>query len=89
MPSIFRYKGYIVYFWSNENGEPIHVHVSKGSSTSNATKFWITSSGGTILVNTSRYPSKDMNKLSKEIIAHTPFITNMWDSIFGGHTYIC
>lgn len=31
--------GYIVYFWSNEEGEPIHVHVSKGRPTPNATKF--------------------------------------------------
>ena len=25
--------GYIVYFWSNEEGELIHVHVSKGRPT--------------------------------------------------------
>ena len=30
MPKIFTIKGYIVYFWSNENDEPIHVHVAKG-----------------------------------------------------------
>ena len=29
MPQIFRIGSYIVYFWSNENGEPIHVHVIK------------------------------------------------------------
>ena len=27
--------GYIVYFWSNEEGELIHVHVSKGRPTDN------------------------------------------------------
>ena len=30
MPKLFTVSGYIVYFWSNEEGEPIHVHVSKG-----------------------------------------------------------
>lgn len=30
MPRLFTVSGYIVYFWSNENGEPIHVHISKG-----------------------------------------------------------
>lgn len=25
--------GYTVYFWSNENDEPIHVHVAKGKPT--------------------------------------------------------
>lgn len=29
MPSLFMVSGYKVYFWSNENGEPIHVHVQK------------------------------------------------------------
>ena len=47
MPQIFRIAGYIVYFWSNENDplEPIHVHVSDGVPTANATKIWITQSG--------------------------------------------
>ncbi len=30
VPSLFRVGGYLVFFWSNENGEPIHVHVVKG-----------------------------------------------------------
>ncbi|MBQ8813590.1 MAG: DUF4160 domain-containing protein [Lachnospiraceae bacterium] len=30
MPSLFTVSGYKVYFWSNENNEPIHVHISKG-----------------------------------------------------------
>ena len=38
--------GYSVYFWSNENNEPIHVHVAKGKPTPNATKIWLTKSGG-------------------------------------------
>lgn len=46
MPKIFTIKGYIVYFWSNENDEPIHVHVAKGAPRPNATKIWLTKSGG-------------------------------------------
>ena len=41
--------GYTVYFWSNENNEPIHVHVTKGKPTPNATKIWLTKSGGCIV----------------------------------------
>ncbi len=41
MPSIFDFMGYKIYFWSNENDEPIHVHVCKGKQVENATKFWI------------------------------------------------
>ena len=30
VPSLFRVGGYLVFFWSNENGEPIHVHIVSG-----------------------------------------------------------
>ena len=39
LPKLFMVSGYTVYFWSNENGEPIHVHVSKGKPTQNGTKI--------------------------------------------------
>lgn len=45
MPKLFTVSGYIVYFGSNEEGEPIHVHVSKGRPTPNATKIWLTRTG--------------------------------------------
>ena len=34
MPQIFKFGGYIIFFWSNENKptEPIHVHIAKHSS---------------------------------------------------------
>ena len=28
MPKLFMVSGYTVYFWLNENDEPIHVHVA-------------------------------------------------------------
>ena len=44
MPQVFKIGSYWVYFWANENKplEPVHVHISKGKPTANATKFWIT-----------------------------------------------
>ena len=44
LPKLFMVSGYTVYFWSNENGEPILVHVSKGKPMPNATKIWLTKS---------------------------------------------
>ena len=51
MPQIFRIAGYLIYFWSNENEplEPIHVHITNGVPTANATKVWITQSGKCLL----------------------------------------
>lgn len=61
MPKLFMVSGYTVYFWSNENGEPIHVHVSKGKPTPNATKIWLAKSGGCILAsNGSKISDKEL-----------------------------
>ncbi len=40
MPTVFRYKGYRFFFYSNEGDplEPIHIHVLHGVSTA---KFWL------------------------------------------------
>ena len=48
MPQVFKVGSYWVYFWANENDplEPIHVHVSQGAPSGNATKIWITKAGG-------------------------------------------
>lgn len=48
MPNLFNYLGYTIFFWANENFEPIHVHICKGNPTANATKVWITKSGDCI-----------------------------------------
>lgn len=41
MPVFSRYQGWYVYFWANEEGEPIHFHIAKGQPVPNATKVWI------------------------------------------------
>lgn len=46
MPSILVVHGYRIYFWSNEPGEPVHVHIAKGDPTRGATKVWLTKAGG-------------------------------------------
>ena len=75
MPSIFESNGYKIYFWSNENNEPIHVHLSKGSMIANSTKIWLTKSGGCILANNnSKIPQNDLNKIIAVISRHYFFI---------------
>ena len=38
MPTIFTVQGFRFFFFSNENDEPIHVHVEKGDATG---KIWL------------------------------------------------
>lgn len=70
MPNLFTVSGYKIYFWSNENAEAIHVHVSKGHPTPNSTKIWLTKSGGCVPANSrSQIPQKELNELMEFISA--------------------
>ena len=83
LPKLFMVSGYTVYFWSNENDEPIHVHVAKGKPTPNATKIWLTRSGGCILAsNGSRISAKELNELMEFISAQFFLICAKWKQAF-------
>ena len=45
MPVYLRTGGYKIYFWSNENEEPIHFHATKGNPSKDDTKIWALSNG--------------------------------------------
>jgi hypothetical protein len=79
----FRVGSYLVFFWSNENNEPIHVHIVAGKPSANTTKIWITSKGGCIVANNnSGVPSKDLNILLDVIAAQHFVICNEWKKHF-------
>lgn len=83
LPSLFMVSGYKVYFWLNENNEPIHVHVSKGKPTSNGTKIWLTRTGGCILAsNGSGISKRELNELMEFISAQFFLICAEWKKFF-------
>ena len=83
MPKLFKVGRYIIFFWSNEAGEPIHVHIAMAKPTSNATKIWITRSGGCIVAhNKSQIPQKDLNKLLEVIQDNFFYICSEWKGFF-------
>ena len=75
--------GYKIYFWSNENFEPIHIHISKGAPTANATKVWLTKRGGCVVANNnSKIPEKELREIL-EVIANNYFvIISKWKKHF-------
>ena len=76
--------GYRLFFWSNENDEPVHIHVCKGVPTPNATKIWIPPTGNPIVAhNHSGIPTKDLNRLLKGIAANKESIVYNWYQHFG------
>lgn len=82
MPQVFIILGYIVYFWSNENDEPIHVHVCKGSPQKDATKVWITEDGPVLEHNKSKIPKKDLKRILAWIAMNDELIIKKWQFHF-------
>jgi hypothetical protein len=90
MPCIFNVFGYKIYFWSNENGEPIHVHICKGVSRKNATKVWLTKEGKVkIAHNRSRISKGDLAKLLVFIQSNAFNIQQIWCQYFGYMSFYC
>ena len=92
MPQELKIGPYSVYFWSNENDplEPVHVHVSEGKASANATKIWITSTGKTLLChNNSMIPDRILRRLMMIIEANGKKIVDDWLAHFGELRYYC
>ena len=92
MPQIFKIGSYWVYFWANENDplEPVHVHVSQGSPSSNATKIWITRAGKCYLChNRSQIPPKILKNIMAIFEARSEEVIEKWQSFFGEARYFC
>lgn len=87
MPKVFEYGEYVVYFWSNEEGEPIHVHVAVRRPTEHATKLWLTKAGGCVIArNDGKIPLRDLRDICRIVILNHGYICEKWAERFGGET---
>ncbi len=92
MPQIFKFGSYWVYFWTNEGKpvEPVHVHISKGNPSANATKVWITSTGKCYLChNNSHIPTHTLHNLMRLIETQSDTVIQKWIEYFGEAHYYC
>ncbi len=77
MPSLFRLGPYIIFFWTGENGEPVHVHVAVKRPTAEATKIWLTRSGGCKLAhNKGDIPARDLRDIMQFVSSRLIFNLN-------------
>ncbi len=89
MPKALRdFLGLSFYFWSNEtsgsDSEPIHLHISKGKPTSNATKVWVKPDGSLeVAHNKSNLSEKELKKALAYIAANRNEIIALWYQHFG------
>lgn len=85
MPEVLLYGPYVLFFWVGENGEPVHVHVSLKRPAEDATKIWLTSSGGCIVAhNRSKIPAKDLSDILELVALNHAYICDKWQETFQG-----
>jgi hypothetical protein len=82
LPKLFSIGGYVIFFWSDENNEPVHVHVSRGKISPNTTKLWLTKDGGCIVARKSRIPAADIKKIMSIVTDNHDYICKRWKSYF-------
>jgi len=88
LPKALRdFLGFCFYFWSNEGSdsrEPIHVHISRGKPTANATKIWLKPDGSLeISNNNSRLTDNELTKVLDYIRVNYNNIVVEWYRHFG------
>ena len=92
LPNLYQVGSYKIFFWSNENNEPVHVHITSGNPSANTTKIWLTSKGGCFAANNnSRIPSHDLRWLLRFVTANHEDICAEWVQFFGSNslTFYC
>ena len=88
MPSLFRFGPYVLFFWTGENNEPVHIHVAIKRPTKDATKIWLTCSGGCMVANNkSKIPERDLKDLQQFVAANHKYICEQWEHIAGQCTF--
>lgn len=85
MPRLFLFQGLAIFFWTAENGEPIHVHVARGKPSAGATKIWLTRNGGCILAsNESCLSRRELANVMDFVVANYDEIRDRWLEYFHG-----
>jgi len=77
VPTVLRTGGYRFFFYSNENGEPPHIHVQRERLLA---KFWLKPVS---LAGSSGFAAPELNKLLGLVEAHQQIFVEAWNEFFG------
>lgn len=82
LPTLFKFLGYYIYFWSGDGREPVHVHVGKGAPSENDTKIWV---GEKVKLahNKGKIPDRDLLKILRLVAQNKERIRKAWEIHFG------
>jgi hypothetical protein len=78
MSTILRVGPYRFFFYSNENGEPAHIHVERDSSTA---KFWLEPVS---LADNYGFSSKQLREIHEIVVSNRFFLLQSFVEFHGG-----
>ena len=78
MPTVLRIGPFRFFFYSNENGEPAHIHIQRDSMLA---KFWLKP---VALASSTRFPPKDLRKLEMLVTENRELLLEVWNEYFSG-----
>ena len=77
MPTVFEFKGYRFYFYSNENDELIHIHIEKAGASA---KFWLIPDIKEAYAY--GFKVKEQKEISTLVQKHSKEIIDAWNEYF-------
>ena len=77
MPTVLRVEGYRFFFFSNERGEPAHIHVEQAD---RHAKFWL---ADVTLAASHGFRSGELAALRRLVFEHRLLFQERWDERFG------
>lgn len=77
MPTILRIGPFRFFFYSNEDGEPAHIHVQRDRMLA---KFWLKP---VALASSTRFSPKDLRTLELLVVENKDILLEAWNEYFG------
>ena len=77
MPTLLRIEGFRFYFFSNERGEPPHVHVRRGEGTA---KLWLQP---VRLASSNDFSRLELRRIRELTFEHQVLLVERWNEYFG------
>ncbi|WP_298371031.1 DUF4160 domain-containing protein [Azospirillum sp.] len=77
MPKVADFGPYRLFFYSNERGEPPHVHVERDG---NVAKYWLRPVG---LASNDGFAARELRELQRVVVEHERQCEERWHEFFG------
>lgn len=76
MPTILRNGAYRFFIYSNESGEPPHIHIQSGNKLA---KFWLKPVS---IASSTRFAAHELRKLNKLVEENLDYLLEAWHEYF-------